>query len=210
MRRCCFASLLTASVIGTAAAAGGMPMLEFKGLAFGASTGDALRHFANLRCSVEQVGSPLADTVCVDDLDARCSPPQAIRIPAERRQCDERLAALRTYAGTPISDLRLYFVDGRLAKVELGFPTARFDTVVAALTARYGPPRSTHSGDVRNRFGATFRDTETQWSLSDGGISVTRLSTDFSRGTMSLVSSSAGRPFENRAAPALRGPRRDS
>jgi hypothetical protein len=166
---------------------------DFKGLAFGATPAEALRHFRHLRCGYGERESPLRDTVCVEDPSARCSPPQVFRIPAEHWQCAERLATLRTYAGIDVSDLRLHFVEGRLLRVVLGFPTAEFDAVVAALGARYGTPRSSASSEVRNRFGTIFRDTVTRWALPGGDeVRVSRLSSDFSRGAVTLVG--AGRP----------------
>jgi hypothetical protein len=182
------ASAVTAADASAPVAGSGVPALEFQGLALGSSTADARRHFRYLRCRPDVSVSPTADTVCIDDLQARCHPPQAFRIPAEHPECAQRLASLRTYAGAELTDVRLYFLHGRLLQVELGFPSAAFDTVVDALIGRYGTPGSNDSGEIRNRFGASFRDTQARWTLPDGRISVSRRSSDFSRGTMSLVS----------------------
>jgi hypothetical protein len=182
------------------------PALAFKGLALGASLVDARRHFGNLRCRPEPAAGSVQEIVCSDDPAARCSPPHVFRIPAEQPGCADRVAALRAFDGTAVSSVSLRFVDARLLRVELGFRSADFDAIVATIGASYGGAGSSESSDVPNRFGTAFRDTVARWSFADGEIVATRLSSDFSRGT---VTYSGARTHAEQAARSLRSQPRD-
>jgi hypothetical protein len=67
-------------------------------------------------------------------------------------------------AGAP-ADLFIYhFVDGKLYKITVFFSQSEFDTVAAAVTAKFGEHKSKDTRTYQNSFGATFTGDVFLWS----------------------------------------------
>lgn len=68
-----------------------------------------------------------------------------------------------SFGGDPDASVFTNIHDGKTVSVSVTFSPMRFDSVVGALGAKYGPPASDQQGEVQNRMGAKFDQREVVW-----------------------------------------------
>lgn len=174
--------------------------LEFKGLHIGSTVAELLAKYPQLSCS-----DPKQKVV-----EFR-NDPNFLKF-WERKQdeadlfCgtvfggDERDIALAETAGHRAEAIDINFFEGRLAYAKLSLPSLAFDDLLAALTAKYGPPTRQDIKQVQNMAGAVFNNVFAYWDSNDGFISLIQYAGSLDKSEYELTSNTYWPEVEKRRA----------
>lgn len=114
-----------------------------------------------------------------------------------------RPLSLATLAGAQVKSWVMLMSNGALSMVMARFPASEFDGVVAALTEKYGRPKSIEKTSVQNRMGASFPQIEITWRQDGTTLVAKKLDLNIETMSVQLTSDeSAARAVEDAKARA--------
>jgi hypothetical protein len=112
-----------------------------------------------------------------------------------------------------IGDVRAFvsyaFKGRNLVMIHVTFPPEKFDDMVRAFAAKYGPPDSSWVDTVQTRAGARFSNPAAQWQDSAASLSVHQYGTQMDKGLASMISRAFLRSEEVRQDSVAQKAKRD-
>lgn len=165
-------------IAGAAAQAQPVAGLDFKGVPFGA---------------------PLA--AVAEKLREGRTPAELERIQCTARACTAFSGAV-TFGGDRVPTLEARTTaDGGLGEVRVSIHASTFDTIVAGLTEKYGPPTSgVQRSTTRNAMNAEFPQATASWRLADGSTVDVVMRVTIERGQVLMRSAQQQREIAARDA----------
>ena len=159
--------------------------LEFKGLKIGSTVEELRTKYPELICSdpKQEAKRPLnqklkkfwerkqaeADLFCEATIDDR-HPPTALSMVANRR----------------IKAIDFHFIADRLMYGYASLDSLAFNDLIAALTARYGPPTLKDTEELRTRAGTRYTNTVCYWKRAGATIRVSKYAVGLDMASYSL------------------------
>lgn len=169
----------------TASGACAEDSLEFKGLKIGSTAEELRTKYPEFICSdpKQEAARPLnetlkkfwerkqteADLFCETTIDDRARP-----------------SALSGVAGHRVEVIDFHFIANRLMYAYALLDAFAFDDLIAALTAKYGPPTRKDTEAVKYRAGARFTNTIFYWKRAGATIRVSKYAESLDTASYSL------------------------
>lgn len=177
--------------------------LEFKGLRIGSTSEELRAKYPELHCN--------------DPKQKAMAEKGHFRDWWERKQTEADLFCATVIGDrnprTELSDIAGYkaqsfdfnFLGDRLERASASLPSFAFDDLVAALSAKYGPPDKQEVEELQNRAGAKFANKIYYWRRGAATIRVSKYSGDLDTSSYSLTSDDYWPEVERRRAARARG-----
>jgi hypothetical protein len=101
-------------------------------------------------------------------------------------ECERAAEAAATY-GNRKAQMNVTFRDGVLSRSTVNISPESFDQITEALTAKYGPPKSSKDEVIQNRAGAKFNNRTMVWSINGDEIYAARYGSNVTRGLIAVA-----------------------
>jgi hypothetical protein len=165
--------------------------IDFKGVPFGASEQEFTAKHPDFRCSETDARFRVGG-------DRGCSlfgkPDRAHKGPKHEAG---------TYAGVPANIMARFYED-RLTSISVTIFSSHFDSVVKALTERYGKPDSLETPIVKNRMGAEFQNVKAQWKRGDVILGAEKYGSSVTDGRVSYLTNWGLAEFQKRSGQGVK------
>lgn len=133
---------------------------------------------------------------------------RAVRTPTADRVCALGKDETETMAGVPVRSVFYFYDQSILTGVVVHLDETRFQTVLAALTGKYGP--STHATEtVKNLGGKPFENQIHTWRQGGESIVAQRYSGRLDQSSIRILDDSAAARIKERRERTARQPERD-
>lgn len=178
------ASIILAFALAAPSVIAQQPPLEIKGLALGLTEEQLHSRLPGaFECKThENIGRACYSSVHTEPAGCR----SLRRLPSQQCNAAER----ELYEFGPITPT-IYAVnfdsDGRAGRMSVGFNTADYLPLSAALVAKYGAPTSDENRAVKNRMGAEFDNRTLVWRRPDGVMTLQQRAGSVDRGNLVIM-----------------------
>lgn len=136
-------------------------VIDFKGVLFGASEKEFTGELSGYSCrTLSKESKRIGDRYC-----SVAGKPGMTSMPA--------LSPAGTYAGVP-ANVSAFFYNDKFALADIKFFSDEFETVLGALTERYGQPDSLTREPVQTPMGATYENVKGKWQRREVILTVER------------------------------------
>lgn len=172
--------------------------LEFKGLKIGSTAEELRTNYPELRCNDPHQKAATEKGHFKDfwerkqtEADIFCATVTSDRDPRTQ---------LSDIAGHRATSFDFNFFGNRLMQASTSLSSLAFDDLVAALSARYGPPGKKDTEELQNRAGAKFTNIIVFWKRDGATLRVSQYAGSLDRSSYSLTSDDYWPEVEKRRA----------
>ena len=172
--------------------------LEFKGLKIGSTAEELRTKYPELRCN-DPIQKATTEKGFFKDFWERKQTDADLFCATVISDRDPR-TQLSDIAGHRATSFDFNFFGNRLMHASTSLSSLAFDDVVAALSARYGPPDKKDTEELQNRAGAKFTNIIVSWRRDGATLRVSKYDGSLDKSSYNLTSDDYWPEVENRRA----------
>jgi hypothetical protein len=198
MRRCFVRPLLAALLLLGASISDASSPLELRGLAIGSTEEELRTRYPELRCDDPQKKVAAEKGRFKDfwqrkqtEADLFCGTVISDRAPPAR---------LAKMAGHVATNFEFDFIHNRLMHASASLPSPAFDRLVAALSAKYGPPDRKEAEESQSKTQGKVANTIVYWTRGNDTIRVSKYAAGSDMTSYSLTSNDYRHEVDRRRA----------
>lgn len=131
-----------------------------------------------------------------------------VSTPIADKVCNLRAKEKETIAGAPVDSLFYFYDQSSLTGIVLNLPESHFQTVITALSEKFGAPQL-KTEVVKSLKGAAFENRTYRWTLPDGSLQAERYAGRLDKSLIRFTDDSAAQRVQQRRALLAKDPRKD-
>jgi hypothetical protein len=131
-----------------------------------------------------------------------------VSTPIADKVCNLRAKEKETIAGAPLDSLFYFYDQNSLSGIVVNLPENHFQTVVTALSEKYGAAQL-KTEVVKSVKGAAFENRTYRWMLPDGSLQAERYAGRIDKSLIRFTDESAAKRVQHRRALLAKDPRKD-
>lgn len=131
-----------------------------------------------------------------------------VSTPIADKVCNLRAKEKETIAGAPVDSVFYFYDQNGLTGIVLNLPESHFQTVVTALSEKYGAAQL-KTEVVKSLKGAAFENRTYRWTHPDGSLQAQRYAGRLDKSLIRFTDDSAAQRLQQRRALLAKDPRKD-
>jgi hypothetical protein len=131
-----------------------------------------------------------------------------VSTPIADKVCNLRAKEKETIAGAPVDSLFYFYDQNSLSGIVVNLPESHFQTVVTALSGKYGAAQL-KTDVVESLKGVAFENRTYRWMLPDGSLQAERYAGRIDKSLIRFTDDSAAQRVKQRRALLAKDPRKD-